>query len=355
VTVAGIKLTTYFSERDRSGDRFLADALFDVYERHQMRTSVLIRGVQGFGQHSQLQSDRSLTLSENLPAVSVAIDTRERVENALEDVLTVVGHGLISLERAQLATGPEIARLALPRDPVRAVKLSVYGGRAVRSGGQAGYVTAIELLRRRGAAGASVLLGVDGTLHGQRRRARFISRNAGVPLMLLTVGEPDALEPALGELRALVEEAVATVERVQVCKLGGSTLSEPDAESERDSSGLPIWQKLMIHGPHPAHDDLVRRLKEAGAAGATVLRGVRGFYGDSEPRADGFLSLRRRAPVVVVVVDRPSKMQRWWPLVDEATREGGLVTSELVPASHAFAGPDPPNLTLASTCRGSTT
>ena len=41
----GIKLTTYFEERDRVADRFLADALFDVYERHAMHTSVLLRGV----------------------------------------------------------------------------------------------------------------------------------------------------------------------------------------------------------------------------------------------------------------------------------------------------------------------
>jgi PII-like signaling protein len=347
VSTAGIKLTTYFSERDRSGERFLADALFDVYERHRMRTSVLLRGVEGFGQHSRLQSLRSLTLSENLPAVSVAVDSRERVEGALPDVLAVAGHGLISLERAQLATGPEIAGLALPRDRARAVKLSVYGSRAVRAGGRAGYVAATELLRRRGAAGASVLLGVDGTLHGERRRARFFARNAGVPLMLLAVGEADALQPALGELGGLIDEAVATVERVQICKLGGRTFSEPFAEPDRDASGLPIWQKLMIHGH--VHDDLVRRLKDAGAAGATVLRGVRGFYGDAEPRADRFLSLSRGAPLVVVVVDAPANVPRWWPIVDAATGEAGLVTSELVPACHAFAGPGDGGLKLATT------
>lgn len=185
---AGIKLTTYFSERDRSGDRFLADALFEVYEQHRMQTSLLLRGVEGFGQHHQLQSDRLLTLSENLPVVSIAIDTRERVERALPEVLRLAGHGLISLERAQLATGSDIARLELPRDPERAIKLTVYGGRSVRSGGQAGYVAAVDRLRARRAAGASVLLGVDGTLHGTRRRARFFARNAGVPLMLLTGG-----------------------------------------------------------------------------------------------------------------------------------------------------------------------
>ncbi len=279
--------------------------------------------------------------------MSVAVDTRERVESALPDVLAVAGHGLISLERAQLATGPEIAGLALPRDRARAVKLSVYGGRAVRAGGQAGYVEAIELLRRRGAAGASVLLGVDGTLHGERRRARFFARNAGVPLMLLAVGEADVLGSALGRLGGLIDEAVATVERVQICKLGGRTLSDPYAEPERDASGLPIWQKLMIHGH--VDDDLVARLKEAGASGATALRGVRGFYGDSEPRADRFLSLRRGAPLVVVVVDSPANVPRWWPIVDAATRGSGLVTSELVPACHAFAGTGDGTLKLART------
>jgi PII-like signaling protein len=80
-----------------------------------------------------------------------------------------------------------------------------------------------------------------------------------------------------------------------------------------------------------------------------VLRGVRGFYADHEPFADRLMSLRRNVPVTVVVVDRPANVRQWWPVVDEATREAGLVTSELVPASHAFAGSDRPALTLAAT------
>jgi PII-like signaling protein len=358
VSQPGIKLTTYFSERDRSGDRFLADALFDVYERHRMRTSVLLRGVEGFGQHGHLQSDHLLTLSENLPAVSIAVDTRERVERALPDVLRVAGHGLISLERAQLAAGrEEIARLELPDDSSHAIKLTVYGGRSVRSGGQSGYVAAVDLLRRRNAAGASALLAVDGTLHGARRRARFFARNAGVPLMLLTIGDRATIGSLLSDLAALVDDPVATVERVQICKTGGRTLSEPHTVPERDDLGLPIWQKLMIHaeeqakvGAHPLYRELILRLKEAGAAGATALRGVRGFYGDHEPFADRLLALRRNVPVHVIVVDRPPNVRRWWPIVDEATREAGLVTSELVPASHAFSGVgSDPALELAAT------
>ena len=91
----GIKLTTYFGERDRTEQAFLADALFDVYERHRMRTSVLLRGASGFGPRHQLQSDRLLTLSESLPAVSIAVDTRARVESALPDVLRVAKAGIL--------------------------------------------------------------------------------------------------------------------------------------------------------------------------------------------------------------------------------------------------------------------
>jgi PII-like signaling protein len=352
----GIKLTTYFSERDRSGDRFLADALFDVYEHHEIHTSVLLRGVEGFGQHHHLQTDRLLTLSENLPAVSIAIDTRARVERALPEILNVTSHGLISLERAELVSGADMSGLTLPDDPARAIKLTVYGGRSVRAAGQAGYVAAVDLLRRSGASGASVLLGVDGTLHGERRRARFFARNAEVPLMLLSMGEANTLGPALSGVADLLDDAVATIERVQICKSDGRTLSEPHAIEEKDASGLPIMQKLMIHAEeqakvdgHPLYRELVVRLKEAGASGATVLRGIRGFYAHHEPFADRLIELRRNVPVHVIVVDTPGNVQRWWPIVDRATRDAGLVTSELVPAAHAFASERRLQLDLAAT------
>jgi PII-like signaling protein len=345
-----VKLTTYFSERRRSGERFLADALFDVYERHGMRTSVLLRGAAGFGPHHHLQSDRLLTLSEALPAVSVAVDTRTRVQRMLADVIGVVDHGLVSLERARMVDFDR------PELPSGGVKLTVYGGRSIRSGGQPGYAAAIEVLRNSGVAGSSVLLAVDGTLHGERRRARFLARNAGVPLMLLAVGDSTSVSRALPGLAALVERPVVTVERVQICKAGGVLLAEPELVRARDESGLQIWQKLMVHTQEQSkhrgrslHLELVRRLADAGAAGATVLRGVRGFYGGGPAFADSLLSLRRNVPVHVVLVDTPANMRRWWTIVDELTSQDAIVTSELVPALHAFRAGGEARLQLAST------
>ena len=109
-----LKLTTYFAEHDKTGRRFLADALLDCYGRHQFATSVLLRGAEGFGSRQQLQTQRLLTLSEDLPMVTVAVDTRQRIEQALAEVAAVTSHGLVTLERAACSPA-ESRRCGCPR------------------------------------------------------------------------------------------------------------------------------------------------------------------------------------------------------------------------------------------------
>ena len=195
-------------------------------------------------------------------------------------------------------------------------------------------------------AGATVLLGVDGTAHGVRQRAEFFSRNAEVPMMIISVGEGAAVARVLPELGAMLHRPLLTLERVRVCKRDGVRLAEPQHLPETDPSGLGIWQKLMVyageqarHDRHPLYVELIRRLRTAGAAGATALRGVWGYHGDHEPHGDRFWSLRRHVPVLTVIVDTPERTREWFAIVDELTDEAGLVTSEMVPAFQA-TGPD---------------
>jgi PII-like signaling protein len=343
-----LKLTTYFAEHDRagSGRRFLADALLDCYARHGLQTSVLLRGIEGFGLRQRVQTQRLLTLSEDLPMVSVAVDTRARVERALPEVAALSGHGLVTLERARLLVG-RVRGLRFPDRPRPAeeTKLTIYLGRreraALASSGTGGpaYLAVVDLLHRHGVAGATVLLGVDGTALGLRQRARFFRPNGRVPLMIISVGSGEAAACALPELGMLLERPLVTLERIRVCKRDGQRLAEPDRLPDADPSGLGVWQKLMVytgeqvrHGGHPLYVQLIRRLREAGASGATALRGVWGYHGDHQPHGDRLLALRRRVPVVTVIVDTPSRIRRWFAIVDQMTGETGLVTSEIVPA-----------------------
>jgi PII-like signaling protein len=320
----GLKLTTYFGERQRAGDRFVADALLDVYGRHDVQTSILLRGAEGFGHKHHLRSDHLLSLSEDLPLVSVAVDARPRIEALLGDVMALQRHGLVTLERARMVSGEQ------PVDVPHEAKLTIYVGRQDRIGGVPAFVAICELLHRREIAGATVLLGVDGTMRGVRQRARFFARNANVPMMIIAVGSGERLAAVVPEL----PHSLLTLERVRVCKRDGQRLAEPGGEQ---------WQKLMVYASE--HAGLVRRLREGGASGVTAVRGIWGFHGDHAPHGDRLLQLRRRVPVVTVVIDAPERIARSFEIIDEMTGTSGLVTSEPIPARSlspgrlTFAGP----------------
>jgi PII-like signaling protein len=328
-----LKLTAYFSERERAGDGLLADALLDLYERHRVETSILLRGVEGYGLRHHLRSDRLLSLSEDLPIVAVAVDTRPRIEALLEEVGEIRKRGLLTLERARMLSDG-IEPVSLPEEPGEATKLTVFLGRGDRAQGRPAFVALCELLRRQGIAGATALLGVDGTVRGRRRRGRFFSGNSEVPMMVVAVGSGARIAAVLPAIGELLERPLVTLERVRVCKRDGELLARPHPLSGADEEGVDRWQQLTIYssesataGKHPLHLELIRRLRRSGAAGATSLRGVWGFHGEHEPHGDRLWQLRRRAPIVSVVVDRPDRIAASFEIVDELTAEHGLVTT----------------------------
>jgi PII-like signaling protein len=340
-----LKLTTYFGERDRTPNGLLADALADIYGAHELRASVLLRGAEGFGRKQHARTDRLLTLSEDLPVVSIAVDGRERIESALRSVLEIKRRGLVTLERARLLSG-EIGEVALPGELTEAMKLTVYVGRGGRTQGAPPFVAVCDLLHRRGVAGATALLGVDGTRGGRRERARFFAGNAQVPTMIVAVGSGERIAHVLPELGALLREPLLTLERVRLCKRDGELLARPHELPGTDEHGRQLWQKLMVYTSNAAthdgralHTEIVRRLRASGAAGATALRGMWGFHGEHVPHGDRLFQVRRRVPVVTVAIDTPERTVRSFEIIDELTREQGLVTSEIVPLVREVASP----------------
>lgn len=352
-----LKVTAYFGERDRRDGGFLADALLDLYERHALQASIVLRGIEGFGIKHRLQTQRLLSLSEDLPIVSVAVDSRRRIEGLLPELQATMTSGLLTVERARLLTGP-VGKEPILTGAHEETKLTIYCGRTERAGGRSTAHALVELLARHGVAGATVFLGVDGTMHGIRQRARFFSRNSNVPLLLVSVGATKAIADVLPRIGSLLDRPLLTLERVRVLKRDGERLAELPHLPDDDGAGLSIWQMLTVYageqarfGDHALYVELIRRLRGENAAGATAIRGIWGYHGDHEPHGDRLLSLARHVPVATIVVERPGEIARLWPIVDEATRTTGLVTSELVPAFRArspdrFHG----GLRLASHC-----
>lgn len=328
-----LKLTAYFGERERAGKRFLAQAMLDLYADREVATSVMLRGIASFGPRHVVRTDQSLTLSEDPPVAVAAVDTAPTIAALVGDVVEMTPRGLLTLERARLVDD------ALPEVGDQ-VKLTLYIGRRHRVEGVPAYYAVCDLLHRHGFAGASVFLGVDGTVHGQRRRARFFSNNVDVPIMLIAVGSAVQAQQAVPELQAMLDQPLMTVERVQVCKRDGQLLAYPPSLPALDGHGRVLHQKLMIHTSEATHHDgvpihraLVRKLWEAQiVGGATVLRGIWGFHGDHRPHGDKLIQYGRQVPVTTIVVDTPDVIAACFHIIDEVTANHGLVTSEMVPA-----------------------
>ena len=339
-----LKLTSYFGERQRTADNgFAADALLDLYGRRGVATSILLRGVEGFGARQHLRTDRSESLSHDLPLTAVAVDTRSRIEGLLDPTADLLRSGLVTLERARLLTG-DLETVAAGGSPDDETKLTVYVGRQERVNRVPAFVAVCDLLHRRGIAGATALLGVDGTAHGERERAAFFSRNAATPMMVIAVGSGERIARVLPELGGLLRQPLLTLERVTICKRDGHLLCRPPtaAESPADADGThqPVAHKLMVytsegalHEGQPIHRAIVRRLRAAGISGATTQRGMWGFHGDHQPHGDRLLQLGRHVPAVTIVIDTPERIQVAFDLIEDLTAEQGLVTCETVPVT----------------------
>ena len=83
------------------------------------------------------------------------------------------------------------------------------------------------------------------------------------------------------------------------------------------------------HEHVPLYEWIVRKARERGVAGATVLRGVEGFGATSELHKANILRLSADLPIIVEIVDTEEKIESFLDEIDDAISEG-LATVERV-------------------------
>jgi PII-like signaling protein len=87
------------------------------------------------------------------------------------------------------------------------------------------------------------------------------------------------------------------------------------------------------HSHSPLYESVVLEAREAGLAGATVLRGLMGFGRNSVVHTAKILRLSEDLPIVIEIVDSLAKIEAFLPTLDTLIREG-LVTLERVRVIH---------------------
>ncbi|MGB5132923.1 MAG: DUF190 domain-containing protein [Steroidobacteraceae bacterium] len=83
---------------------------------------------------------------------------------------------------------------------------------------------------------------------------------------------------------------------------------------------------------------IVRKAREQGLAGATVLRGLGGFGAHSRLHTAKVLRLSADLPVVIEIVDTIQKIEAFLPVIDGAVKEG-MATLEKVDIRFYRSGP----------------
>ncbi|MBI4687048.1 MAG: DUF190 domain-containing protein [Nitrospirae bacterium] len=83
------------------------------------------------------------------------------------------------------------------------------------------------------------------------------------------------------------------------------------------------------HNGIPLYEWIVKKAREQGLAGATVIRGIEGFGAHSRIHTAKILRLSADLPIVVEIIDTLSKIEDFLPAIDSAIPEG-LATIEKV-------------------------
>jgi hypothetical protein len=93
---------------------------------------------------------------------------------------------------------------------------------------------------------------------------------------------------------------------------------------------LSIYIGESDHTGHgPLYSEIVRRARDAGLAGATVLRGVEGFGASSTIHTARLLTMSEDLPIVVVIVDTEERIEQFLPMLDDLITEGLVVREQI--------------------------
>ncbi len=97
-----VLLRIFIGESERAGGRPLYEAIVLKAREQHLAGATVLRGPMSFGKSSVLHSAKVLRLSEDLPMVIEIVDTQEKIDAFLPVLDTMMGSGLVTLERVQV-------------------------------------------------------------------------------------------------------------------------------------------------------------------------------------------------------------------------------------------------------------
>ena len=97
--------------------------------------------------------------------------------------------------------------------------LRIFIGESDRHEGRPLFEAIVQLARKRGLAGATVLRGLEGFgAHSRVHTAKLLRLSEDLPIVIELVDTPERIEAFLPDLDAMVTEGMITLEKVRIIK-----------------------------------------------------------------------------------------------------------------------------------------
>jgi PII-like signaling protein len=95
-------LRVFFGEDDKHEGRPLHEAIVLAARKAKLAGATVLRGPMGFGRSSRLHTTKILRLSQDLPLIIEIVDTEDAIKAFLPTLDTMMGSGLVTLEKVQV-------------------------------------------------------------------------------------------------------------------------------------------------------------------------------------------------------------------------------------------------------------
>jgi PII-like signaling protein len=95
-------LRIFLGERDRYAGRPLYEAIVLKARELHLAGATVLRGPMGYGRNSRIHRANLFEMSEDLPMVIEIVDTAAKVEAFLPELETMMGSGLVTLEKVKV-------------------------------------------------------------------------------------------------------------------------------------------------------------------------------------------------------------------------------------------------------------
>lgn len=98
----GKLLRVFIGESDRAHGKPLYEVIVARAKEHGLAGATVLRGLEGYGAHSQVHTKKILTLSADLPIVVEIVDKEEAIESFIPVLDELVTEGMITIEKATI-------------------------------------------------------------------------------------------------------------------------------------------------------------------------------------------------------------------------------------------------------------